>query len=111
MMRILPLALVLLAVFPALAQPPRLTITGGWGKTLIDAEVRQAAAYAITAIKTKQPRAKLARITAAERQVVAGLNYRVHLTLADKSRWEAVVWKKLDGKMEVVALTPIRRKP
>lgn len=96
---------------PADAALPRLTITGGWQKSVVDAEARQAAALAMTAIRIRQPRAKLARITAAERQVVAGLNYRVHLTLADKSRWEAVVWKKLDGKMEVVALTPIRRKP
>ncbi len=102
----------ILATTVALAQlPDHRVIAGGWEKSVVDAEARQAAALAITAIRIKQPKAKLARITAVETQVVAGLNYRLHLTLADKSRWEAVVWKKLDREMEVVALTPIRRKP
>lgn len=42
-----------------------------------------------------------ARIVRAERQVVAGLNYRLLVKLRDGSRWRVVVWQRLDGGYEV----------
>jgi len=46
-----------------------------------------------------------ARLLAAQRQVVAGTNYRLTLKLRDGSRWQAVVWHKLDGTHQVAATT------
>ena len=42
-----------------------------------------------------------ARVLAAERQVVAGLNYRLLLKLRDGSRWRVTVWQKLDHTLQV----------
>ena len=42
-----------------------------------------------------------AQLLAAERQVVAGTNYRLKLKLRDGSSWQAVVWHRLDGRFEV----------
>jgi len=42
-----------------------------------------------------------AQLLAAERQVVAGTNYRMKLKLRDGSRWQAVVWHRLDGQYQV----------
>lgn len=42
-----------------------------------------------------------ARVLAAERQVVAGLNYRLLLKLRDGSRWRVTVWQKLDHSLQV----------
>jgi len=42
----------------------------------------------------------------AERQVVAGLNYRLEIEVADGSKHlkaRAVVWKKLDGSLALTA--------
>ena len=43
------------------------------------------------------------KIVAAQRQVVAGMNYRLDLKLRDASRWRVTVWKRLDGTMAVTA--------
>ncbi|HXD01796.1 MAG TPA: hypothetical protein VN627_00670 [Novosphingobium sp.] len=46
-----------------------------------------------------------AHLLAAQRQVVAGINYRLTLKLRDGSRWQATVWHKLDGEDEVTQAT------
>lgn len=48
----------------------------------------------------------LVRITAAERQVVAGTNYRITMVVrrnAAEERVRAVIWAKLDGTAQVTA--------
>lgn len=94
---ILPvLALVLAA--PALhAEPP---LVGGWSEVPAvqsQADVRAAARFAVS--KLPRPHGKLKRIVGAERQIVAGTNYRMLLVLTDGSNWRVQVWKKLDGTM------------
>lgn len=62
-------------------------------------ELRAPFRTAVAAITpAKHPGAKL---LAAERQVVAGTNYRLKLKLRDGSSWQAVVWHRLDGRFEV----------
>jgi len=106
---ILSLTLVILGYFPALAQisatPPRPMIVGAWRAAQIDDEARVAAADAVRAIR--RPNARLVAINSVETQVVAGINYRLHLALSDKSRWEAVVWRHPNGAMEVTATRQI----
>ena len=68
--------------------------------------VARAAAHAAL---TKMPRhVRLRRIESAERQVVAGMNYRMVLRLTDGQRWSATVWHKLDGAMVVSGVGRVR---
>ena len=70
-------------------------IVGGWSPAAVaDADVR-AAAHAMLA-KLPVKHAKLRRIETAQRQVVAGTNYRLTLRLANGARWSGTVWHKLD---------------
>jgi hypothetical protein len=48
-----------------------------------------------------KPHGALKQIVGAERQVVAGMNYRMILILTDGGRWRVQVWKKLDGTMQL----------
>lgn len=51
----------------------------------------------------------LKSIVSAERQVVAGLNYRLELDLIKNNhplRVRAVIWRKLDGTMELTSWNP-----
>lgn len=90
---------------PSAATPPQPMIVGGWRVSQIDDEARVAAAEAVRAIK--RPNVRLVAITSVETQVVAGINYRLRLTLSDKSRWEAIVWRHLNGVVEVTLIRPL----
>ena len=93
------------AVVPApAAEPVRAPLVGGFAPMSPRApELGPVVQAAITHI-TPQPRAK-GRVLVAERQVVAGMNYRLLLKLRDGSRWRVVVWQKLDGTREVTEAT------
>lgn len=85
-------------------------LPGGWiVRTAADDDVRAAAAEAVAA--TGRAGVSLMTIESAQSQVVAGVNYRLDIWLSDKSRWRAVVWKKLDRTMEVTELMPLTGKP
>lgn len=105
--QILSLIFVALGAFSSSAQisgqrlTPRTDIVGGWQKAKVDDVTRKAAADVMLTLK--RPHARLAAINSVETQVVAGRNYRLHLTLSDHSRWEAVVWQHLNGAMEVTS--------
>ncbi len=43
------------------------------------------------------------KIVSAQRQVVAGMNYRLDLKLRDASRWRVTVWRRLDGTLQVTS--------
>ncbi|HET9630261.1 MAG TPA: hypothetical protein VFP14_12345 [Novosphingobium sp.] len=60
----------------------------------------RAAVAAITPVKHPG-----AHMLTAQRQVVAGTNYRFTLKLRDGSRWQAVVWHRLDGTDQVTETT------
>lgn len=90
---------------PVLAAP---VIAGGYAP--ISPRARElagpvkAALAAITPARTGAARTH-ARVLSAQRQVVAGTNYRLVLQLRDGSRWQAVVWHRLDGSLEVTEAT------
>jgi hypothetical protein len=54
-----------------------------------------------------QPGITLTSLDSVRQQVVAGINYRLDLTLSDSSRVRATVWKKLDGSFELTSISPI----
>ena len=92
---------------PAETRPA--AVAGGWTAGPVDPEARGVAAVAWTFLK--QPVGTIASVDSVETQVVAGLNYRLRMTLSDKSRWEVVVWKKLDGTMEATAIKQLESAP
>ena len=97
---IVVLLLAVLLALPSQAQivdmrpMPRPAIVGGWRAGRIDDAARAAARAAVRAIGRRNTR--LDAINSVETQVVAGMNYRLRLTLSDHTRWEAVVWRRLD---------------
>ncbi|MDH7975028.1 hypothetical protein QH494_22830 [Sphingomonas sp. AR_OL41] len=75
---------------------------GGWSAVANpagDPDIR-AAAQAMLA-KLPAGHAGLDTIVTAQRQVVAGTNYRLILRLTDGDKWTALVWHKLDGSFVV----------
>jgi len=90
---------------PAKTKQP--TLAGGYSQAEIDSEVRKVAEFAVKtqAEATGKP-LQLVKILKVERQVVAGLNYRLEMEVADGSKHvnaHAVVWKKLDGSLALTS--------
>lgn len=104
---LVPVALQSQAQAAEMRQAPRPQVVGGWQVARVDAAARMAAQAAVSAIR--RPNAQLVEINSVETQVVAGINYRLVLTLSDHSRWQAVVWRRLNGKMEVTSIRPFYR--
>jgi hypothetical protein len=84
---------------------------GGFAKAEFDVQTREVAAFAVGQIsKRLNESLDLKGIVSAERQVVAGLNYRLVLTLTKHNqpfRVRAAVWRKLDGSMELTSWNTI----
>jgi hypothetical protein len=91
-------ALVTLAPIAAQA-PARTGDPGGWAPAGVnDPQVRQAAEFAASQL----PGGGAVRsVDSASQQVVAGMNYRIELTLADGSRWAVTVYRMLSGQMRL----------
>lgn len=89
------------------AKTSRPGLAGGYSPAEIDSDVRTVAEFAVKtqAESTGRP-LRLIKILKAERQVVAGLNYRLEIVIADGSKRlkaGAVVWKKLDGSLALTS--------
>jgi hypothetical protein len=79
---------------PAAAQP----MAGGYRDVAVtDPGVRAAARFGVAQLR--RPRARLASVDAAQQQVVAGMNYRIDVTLTDRSRWRLSIYRPLRGAM------------
>lgn len=81
-------------------------IAGGWQAADPKGEDIQAAAH-FAAGQIPPGHGALAEVTSAETQVVAGTNIRMVLRLADRTRWKAVVWHRLDGTFTLTETGPI----
>ncbi|MFN0077350.1 MAG: exo-alpha-sialidase [Prosthecobacter sp.] len=76
-------------------------IAGGFSQAATaDAEVLKAAQFAV---KAHDAKLTLQYVTAAEQQVVAGINFKLKLTTSDGRKADAVVWRKLDGSHELTS--------
>jgi hypothetical protein len=98
----------LLAPACAKAKPP---LPGGFSEVKPDQQTQAVANFAVGEISKKlnEPLA-LKDIVSAERQVVAGWNYRFELNLTKNNqpyRVRATVWHRLDGAMELTSWNPI----
>ena len=93
------------------AKPDQPALAGGYSSAEIDPEVRTVAEFAVKtqAQATGKP-LHLIKILKAECQVVAGLNYRMEIEVADGSKnlkARAVVWKKLHGLLVLTSWEPL----
>jgi putative lipoprotein len=100
-----PMSFLILAALsaPALSAPPMAkiapSIVGGYSPAPADSDARKAAQFALP--KLKRGKARIRSLDAVERQVVAGTNYRIEMTLTDGSHWKIVVWQRLDGRYQL----------
>ncbi|MFM2318264.1 MAG: hypothetical protein RLZZ215_885 [Pseudomonadota bacterium] len=75
--------------------PPQMV--GGYSTVDVnDAEVQNAAQFAAQSLG-----GLLGKVTQAEQQVVAGMNYKLSLELQDGSKHKVVVYKDLQGNMSL----------
>lgn len=83
---------------------------GGWSAAPVDDErVKLAAQSAVTAQAAREGKPfELKSIAAVERQVVAGINYRLRLVVirdGGDAAAAAIVWGKLNGSYELTSWT------
>lgn len=87
-------------------EPTARTITGGYTSVdVADTDVRMCAEYAV-AQQNPPDSVRLIAIENAQRQVVAGMNYKLLLNVyrnGNNERVRVVVWSKLDGTKEVTS--------
>ncbi|HMT93872.1 cystatin domain-containing protein [uncultured Thiothrix sp.] len=82
---------------PSTPAPTQPQIVGGYSAVdLNDAEVQNAAQFAAQSLG-----GLLGKVTQAEQQVVAGMNYKLSLELQDGSKHKVVVYKDLQGNMSL----------
>jgi hypothetical protein len=81
-----------------LAQP---AIAGGYNTAEITDDIKAIATYAVSQLGLTG--ATLASVDKAEQQVVAGMNFRLDLTLSDGSRWHVVVFRSLDQQLSLTS--------
>ena len=97
------------ATNPAISDQP--SLAGGYSSAEIDPEVRRVAEFTLkTQSKSTGRPLKFIKILKAERQVVAGLNFRLEIEVADGSKQlkaRVVVWKKLDGSLALTSWEPL----
>lgn len=89
------------------AKPDQPAVCGGYSPAEIDTGVRKVAEFAVKAqAKANGTPLRFVKILKAERQVVAGLNYRLEIEVADGSEHlnaHAVVWRKLGGSLALTS--------
>jgi hypothetical protein len=71
-------------------------VVGGWAAGQVDSDAHKAANFALPHLG--RGRARLVSVDGVDRQVVAGINYRLIMTLTDRSRWQVVVYRDLAQK-------------
>ena len=97
----------LAACSPKVAGPaPAPVVAGGWQAADPKGEEIQAAARH-AADQLPSGHGTLAEDASAATQVVAGMNIRMVLKLADGSRWQTTVWHRLDGTYALTEVAPV----
>lgn len=75
-------------------------LLGGYRAVAVDDEgVQAAAAFAAQSVD-----AELAEVTSAERQTVAGANYKISFSTSDGRSYNAVVFRALNGSFSVTSI-------
>jgi len=93
-------------------EQPNYKPVGSYNAAPTDDDVRAAADAAVRSA-FPDGKASLVAITKAERQVVAGLNYRMTLVVrhnGQEATYTTVVWRKLDGTHDVASWSVVNPK-
>lgn len=87
------------------AQPQeRPVIVGGYSPaSATDAGVVAAQKLAVDEIYKRDPQRGIVETVSAEQQVVAGMNYRLTIKMTGVNRYRVVVYKPLQGEMQVTS--------
>ena len=83
-------------------------VVGGWKPVRnpnTAAELKGPLQAMLAEISTE--RLKVAQVISADKQVVAGTNYRMRVRMTNGKTWQAVVWKKLDGTYKVSEIAQV----
>lgn len=89
--------------------PPANTaqICGGYSLAPIDPEAREVATFAVTTeAKATGKSLQLVKVVRVEKQVVAGINYRLQITVKEEGQLtpvEVIVWRRLDNSLSLTA--------
>lgn len=98
---------------PRTVPPPAQSVRVGAYQP-VDVADTEVATCAAAAVAAQEPKGSvtLDKILNAERQVVAGANYKLRLSVmrnGKRETVETVVWKKLDGTRQVTSFTTVGR--
>ncbi len=80
---------------------PQPAISGGYSTVEPNDDIKATATFAVSQLGLTG--ATLASVDKAEQQVVAGMNFRLDLTLSDGSRWHVVVFRSLDQQLSLTS--------
>lgn len=83
--------------------PPQ--VVGGWTEGRVDSDTHRVARFALRHLHRRG--ARIRSIETVHTQVVAGINFRILMTLTDGSQWQVVVWKRLDNLYQFTGGTRI----
>ncbi len=84
---------------------PMQSVAGGWNAgSVTDPNVKAAAEFAARQLPGQ---VAVAAIESVSQQVVAGMNYRMDLLMADGSRWQVVVYRRYNGEMQLIHSTKL----
>jgi hypothetical protein len=87
------------------SEDKKAAVPGGYSKAnLLDAEVIEAAEFAANQID----KGKLEKIIEAQTQVVAGVNYKMKILLANGVMYEIIVYKDLNDNLKLTSVAPLK---
>ncbi len=88
---------------PAPPKPVSPPIVGGFAVTGCDeSQCKEAQALAVQTIYRQDPQRGLVEAATVELQVVAGINYRFHITMTGAKKYTVTVYRDLQGTMSVI---------
>lgn len=95
-------------ISPLVAAPPP-AMCGGYSRVSVNRDVRAIATFAVkTEAKSSGETLHLNKVLQAEKQVVAGTNYRLEIKVkrpTNTQTAQVVVWHKLDGSYTLTSWT------
>ncbi|HVY88939.1 MAG TPA: hypothetical protein VG942_08735 [Hyphomonadaceae bacterium] len=91
---------------PAAPKPappaPKPVVVGGFAATgCEESQCKEAQAMAVQTIYRQDPQRGLVEAATVEQQVVAGMNYRFHITMTGAKNYSVTVYRDLQGNLSV----------
>lgn len=74
-------------------------VPGGWRKFEVTPDVQRAMAFVLTKMDTLSSFKQILNVHA---QIVSGVNYAIEFEMDDRSVWNTIVYRDLDGNYAIV---------